>query len=141
MVDERDFWILSQLRKDPFLSYETLGKGIGLSGKAVKTRIEALEKARILALLQAMPAAQVFDRLPRLLFFKEPAASLDKFYSAMKIDPVVFSTLDVDRRIAIHVYELSGSRKHPEELTTLLGPIDSEVTPLFPHPQRELSKP
>ena len=141
MVDERDFLILSQLRKYPFSSYETLGRGIGLSGKAVKTRIEALQKAKILTSLQAMPAAQVFRRFPRLFFFKQPITSLEKLYAAIEIDPVVFATADVNRSVAVLVYDDASSPGPPEELIALLGPIDLEVTPLFPHPRRELSKP
>jgi DNA-binding Lrp family transcriptional regulator len=141
LVDERDFLILSQLRKYPFSSYETLGRGIGLSGKAVKTRIEALEKAKILTSLQAMPAAQVFRRFPRLFFFKQPVTSLEKLYAAIKIDPAVFATADVNRSVAVLVYDNASSPGPPEELVDLLGPIELEVTPLFPYPRRELSKP
>jgi DNA-binding Lrp family transcriptional regulator len=141
LVDERDFLILSQLRKYPFSSYETLGRGVGLSGKAVKTRIEALQNAKILTSLRAMPAAQVFRRLPRLLFFKQPVASLEKLYAAIRIDPAVFATVDVNRSVAVLVYANASSPGPHEELTAFLGPIDLEVTPLFPYPLRELSKP
>jgi hypothetical protein len=140
LVDERDFWILSQLRKDPFRSYETLGRGIGLSGKAVKTRIEALEKAKILTLLQAMPAAQIFHRFPRLFFFSQPV-TLDKLYTAIVIEPVVFATLDVNHKAGVLIYDFSASPKPPDKLIDLLGPIESEVTPLFPYSRRELAKP
>jgi DNA-binding Lrp family transcriptional regulator len=141
LVDERDFLILSQLRKHPFSSYETLGRGIGLSGKAVKTRIEALQKAKILTSLQAMPAAQVFGRFPRLFFFKQSIASLEKLYAAIEVDPAVYATIDVNRSVAVLVYDGASSPRPPEELIALLGPIDLEVTPLFPYPHRVLSKP
>jgi DNA-binding Lrp family transcriptional regulator len=141
LVDERDFRILSQLRKYPFSSYETLGRGIGLSGNAVKTRLEALERAKILTSLKALPAAQVFRRLPRLYFFKQPVPSSAKLYAAIEIDPVVFATMDVDRNVAVLVYDHAPSPGPPEELSALLGPIEMEATPLFPYPGRELSKP
>jgi DNA-binding Lrp family transcriptional regulator len=141
LVDERDFLILSQLRKYPFSSYETLGRGIGLSGNAVKTRIEALEKAKILTSLQAMPAAQVFRRVPRLYFFRQPAASFEKLYAAIKIDSVVFATMDVNRSVAVLIYDDASSHRPQEALIDLFGPTELEVTPLFPHPRRELSKP
>jgi DNA-binding Lrp family transcriptional regulator len=140
LVDDRDFRILSQLRKNPFSSYETMGRGIGLSGKAVKTRIEALEKAKILTSLQAMPAAQVFGRSPRLLFFKRPATSA-KLNAAIKVDPAVFATLDANRSMGVLIYASASSLTPPEELTALLGPVEFEVTPLFPYPRKELSKP
>lgn len=141
MVDERDFLILSQLRKYPFSSYETLGRGIGLSGKAVKTRIEAMKKAKILTSLQALPAAQVFRRAPRLLFFKQPA-TLDKLASAIELEPAVFATIDVNRSMAVLLYEdSSSSGRERKALAALLGPVELEVTPLFPHPRKELSKP
>ena len=109
MVDERDFLILSQLRKYPFSSYETLGRGIGLSGNAVKTRIEALQKAKILTSLQAMPAAQVFRRSPRLFFFKRPIISLEKLHAVIRLDPVVFATADVNRSVGVLVYARPSS--------------------------------
>jgi DNA-binding Lrp family transcriptional regulator len=140
LVDERDFLILSQLRQNPFSSYETLGRGIGLSGKAVRTRIEALQEARILTSLQAMPAAQVFRRRPRLFFFKHPVASMDKLNAAIEIDPAVFATADVNRSVAVFVYDDSTSPGFQEDLVALLGPTDLEVTPLYPYPRRELSK-
>lgn len=141
MVDERDFLILSELRKYPFSSYETLGRGIGLSGKAVKTRIEALERANIITSLQALPAAQVFRRFPRLFFFKRPIASLDGLDAAAEIDSAVFATADVNHSVGVLVYSDNPSRNPPRELVALLGPVDFEVAPMFPHPQREISKP
>jgi len=141
LVDERDFLILSQLRKHPFASYENLGRGIGLSGKAVKTRIEALQKEKILTSLQAVPAAQIFRRLPRLIFFKQPISSLEKLQAAIEIEPAVFATMDVNRSVAVLVYDNVCSPKPPKELTTLLGPIELEVSPMFPYPHRELSRP
>ncbi len=141
MVDDRDFWILSQIRKHPFSSYETLGRGIGLSGKSVKARIEAMEKGKILTSLQAMPAAQVFRRLPRLYLFKEPASSAEKLNAAIGIDSAVFATMDSSRNVVVLVYDSSLPPRPPEKLVALLGPIDFEVTPLFPHPGRELAKP
>ena len=140
MVDERDFLILSRLRRYPFSSYETLGRGIGLSGNAVKTRIEALQKAKVLTSLQAIPAAQVFGRFPRLFFFKHPA-TLERLQAATRIDPVVFTTMDVNHSAAALVYGCVPSPSPPEELAALLGPVESEATPMFPHPRRELSKP
>jgi DNA-binding Lrp family transcriptional regulator len=141
LVDERDFLILSQLRRHPFSSYETLGRGIGLSGKAVKTRIEAMEAARILTSLQALPAAQVFRRSPRLFFFKRPIPSLDELHAAIEIDPAVFATADVNRSVAVLVHQAGASRGTPKELRALLGPLESEVKPLFPYPRDELPKP
>jgi len=141
LVDERDFWILTQLRKNPFSSYETLGRGIGLSGKSVKTRIEALEKTRIIPPLQAMPAAQIFRRSPRLFFFKQPASSQEKLQAAVKIDPAVFATMDASRKAAVLVYGKASSPGPSEGLIALLGPVELEVTPLFPYPRKELSKP
>ena len=141
MVDERDFLIMSQIRKYPFSSYETLGRGIGLSGKAVKTRIENLERGKILTSLQAVPAAQVFRRFPRLFFFKRPISSIEKLSAAIQVDPAVFATADVNRSAAVLVYEKTSSARPAAELTALLGPTELEVTPLFPHPQSELTKP
>ncbi|MDA4115134.1 MAG: Lrp/AsnC family transcriptional regulator [Thaumarchaeota archaeon] len=141
MVDERDFLILSQLRQRPFSSYETLGRGIGLSGKAVKTRIEAMERAKVLTSLQAMPAAQVFRRSPRLFFFKQPIASFDELHAAIEVDPAVFATADVNRSVAVLVYRDGPPRGPQRELGDILGPVESEVTPLFPYPRDELPKP
>jgi DNA-binding Lrp family transcriptional regulator len=140
LVDERDFLILSQLRKYPFSSYETLGRGIGVSGKAVKTRIEAMEKAKILTSLQALPAAQAFRRAPRLLFFKQ-SATLERLSATLEVDPAVFGTMDVGRSAAVLLYEGDSSARARKALTALLGPVELEVTPLFPHPRKELSKP
>jgi DNA-binding Lrp family transcriptional regulator len=141
LVDECDFQILSQLRKNPFLSYETLGREMGLSGNAVKSRLEALEKAKILSLLHGMPAARVFHRFPRLFFFREPATSQEKLDVAIEIDPAVFLTQDVNQKVGVLTYDLSPHPRPPEKLVALLGPTELEVTPLIPHPQGELSKP
>jgi DNA-binding Lrp family transcriptional regulator len=140
MVDERDFMILSQLRKDPFLSYETLGRATGLSGNAVKHRIESMEKSRFLTSLRAMPAAQVFGRLPRLLFFKRPATA-EQLTAAAGMEPVVLATMDVNHSAGILIYDSTADPQPPEDLTSLLGPIDLEVTPMFPYPHKSLLKP
>jgi len=39
------------------------------------------------------------------------------------------------------VYDSSPSPRCPEGITALLGPVELEVTPLFPYPRRELSRP
>jgi len=140
-VDDRDFWILARLRKDPFSSYETLGRGIGLSGNAAKSRIESLEKTGVLTSLRAMPAAQVFRRIPRLVFFRQSLASLEKFQAVLEIGPAVFATMDVNGKVGVVLYDNPSSPKPSEQLTNLLGPIEAEVTPLLPYPHRELSKP
>lgn len=140
MADERDFAILSHLRKDPFMSYENLGRAVWLSGRAVKTRLEALEKNKILTSLQAVPAAQVFRRQPRLFFF-ERRASPEKLNGAVELDPVVFATVDVNRSAAVLLYHRPGAPVLPRRLGALLGGASSEATPLYPHPRRELAKP
>ncbi len=66
---------------------------------------------------------------------------MEKLNAAIEVDPAVFATLDANRSVAVLIYDSSSSPKSPEELTTLLGPVDFEVTPLFPYPRRELSKP
>ena len=140
MVDERDFSILSQLRRDPFSSYEAMGRSIGLSGNAVKARIEAMKDARFLTSLRAVPAAQVFGRTPSLFFFKEPVA-LEELNASIEVDPVVFATVDVNRSAAALVYSNSPAPGPPEKLVSLLGPVASAVIPLFPYPRRQLSRP
>jgi DNA-binding Lrp family transcriptional regulator len=47
----------------------------------------------------------------------------------------------VNRSVAVLVYANASSPGPQEELIPLLGPIELEVTPLFPYPRRELSKP
>jgi DNA-binding CsgD family transcriptional regulator len=141
VVDQRDFQILSHLRKNPFVSYETLGRATGLSGNAVKSRIAVLEKMKLLPLLRGMPAAQVFRRFPRLFFFAEPIGSKESLDAAIDIDPVVFVTQDVNRKVGVLIYDPSPLPSPPIELTKLLGPTEMEVTPLIPHPARDISKP
>lgn len=140
MVDERDFLILSHLRRNPFSSYEDLGRETGLSGNAVKARIEVLKRARVITGLGAMPAAQVFRRRPRLFFFQQPATG-EKLDSALETESAVFATLDVNHRAAVLVYDASPSARPPHELISILGPIEVEVTPLFPYPKRKLIRP
>ena len=141
LVDERDFHILSRLRGDPFSSYETLGRGVGLSGKAVKTRIEALEEIGVLTSLRAMPAAQVFRRFPRLFLFKQPVTARENLKRVVELDPVVFATLDANHNAAVLTYNRLPSARPPEELSRLLGPTELEVTPMFPHPGAKLLRP
>lgn len=137
MVDERDFMILAGLRRNPFSSYESLGRVIGLSGSAVKSRIEAMEKAKVLTGLRAMPAAQVFRRRPRLFFFKRPATP-ENLARALEAESAVFGTLDVDHRAAVLLYESSPSS--PDDLSSILGPPEIDVTPLFPYSKKELPR-
>ncbi|HXW37652.1 MAG TPA: winged helix-turn-helix transcriptional regulator [Nitrososphaerales archaeon] len=139
MADERDFAIISQLRRNPFLSYESIGRGIGLSGNATKMRIEALERAEILTSLRAMPAAQIFHRVPRLFFFGP--ATAEKVDKALEKDPSVFATMDVNGRAAVLRYVNLASSGPPEDLKSLLGPVETEENPLLPYPHRELASP
>ena len=98
-----------------------------------------MEESKFLTSFHAMPAAQVFGRVPRLFFSMQPI-TIERLEAAMKIDPVVFGTLDVNGSGGVLTY-LVSNLEAPDELISTLGPVDQGLTPLFPYPRRRLSKP
>jgi len=98
-----------------------------------------MEDSKFLTSLHAVPAAQVFGRVPRLFFSTQPI-TIERLEAVMKVDPVVFGTLDVNGSGGVLTY-LASILEPPDELISIIGPVDPGLTPLFPYPRKRLSKP
>ncbi len=61
-MDVRDFRIYLELERNPFASWETVGRAVGISGTAVKTRIDRMRARGVISGVYVMPVAQVLGR-------------------------------------------------------------------------------
>lgn len=68
-VDPQDFTILSALVRDPRLPYGDVGRDVGLSGNAVKSRLRRMEEDGVLQGFVALPAPGVLGLQEGLLSF------------------------------------------------------------------------
>ncbi len=132
MVDERDFRILAHLLRDPFASYEKLGRQTGLSGTAAKTRLEDLERLGVLEGFRGLPAAGILHRYARLFLFK-PTDNPKSLERALETESAVFATLDQDKVVGVLTYNLAQQGKPEAALVELLGEPEFETTPLIPN--------
>ncbi|MBI4980585.1 Lrp/AsnC family transcriptional regulator [Candidatus Woesearchaeota archaeon] len=69
-LDESDKRILSQIKANSRLPYETIGRKVRLSRNAVKYRIKNLEKSGVIAGYKTMIDFKHFDRLTYKIFIK-----------------------------------------------------------------------
>lgn len=67
-VDDKDILILKKLKTNSRLSYEEIGRGIGLTRNSIKNRISRLEKQGIITGYNMMVNFKQFDRLSYKLF-------------------------------------------------------------------------
>lgn len=61
-MDVRDFRIYLELERNPFASWEAIGRTIGMSGTAVKVRIDRMRSRGVISGVYVMPVAQVLGR-------------------------------------------------------------------------------
>jgi DNA-binding Lrp family transcriptional regulator len=131
VVDEKDFHILAHLARDPFASNEKIGRAQGLSGNAVKRRIEALEAEGVLPSTWLLPVPQVFRRHSRFFVYRDLEKPEVAIEFVLKIDPIVWAGFDVDRSFHVHAYMERPEAPAPEELVKRLGEPALVASPPF----------
>ncbi len=134
MVDEKDFQILAHLSRDPFVSRENIGRGLGLSGNSVKRRLERLEVEGVLPSTWLLPVPQVFRRHSRTFVYKDVLQPDHTIEAALDMDPVVWAGVDLDRSFHVHAYTESPNAAAPTSLVKLLGEPAFAVSPQFSEP-------
>src|SRR5437762_9306204 len=130
MVDERDFQLLANLLKEPLASNEELGRRVGLSRTAVKTRLEGLAEEGVFGGLYGIPAPEVFQRQRHVYVFRGERVHATDPHKAIQIDPVVSVHLRQDGNLPAILYEPPNeSADPPEELVRTFGAPAFSVLP------------
>ena len=135
MADETDFRILGSIYGDPFASYENIGRKVGLTGTAVKARIDALKRSGVLDDFYGLPAASLFRRHARIYRFPVGALDRERLSEVIRLDPVVFAGMHHDNVFGVLAYIERPGDLPPPELVEALGQPTMTVTPLIPAPK------
>lgn len=102
-MDRRDFRILAHWYEHPFASYEELGRLLGLSGAAVKSRAESLRREGVLGGFWAVPGACLFGLHPRVFLFQADKNPNEALSAALREESVVwvkvYQNLALERRL------------------------------------------
>jgi len=119
-VDDRDFRIIVELYRHPFASYEAIGRVIGATGTAVKSRLDRLEKRGVIGGFYVTPAARVFGRHRHIFAFLE-----------VETEPNLKDVLDVEDvanvfrgrpgMIMVNTFDPSPEAGPPARLLKLMG--------------------
>lgn len=119
-MDQRNFEILVGILEDPTISYQALGREVGLSGTSVKARLDRMQDEGPLRGVVGLPHAAVFDRASAIYWVAPGAEAGDRLEEILEVDPVVWVSLLHTREVAVHTYEHPGDER-PSELEEVLG--------------------
>lgn len=119
-MDGRDFQIVVELYRSPFASYEAIGRAIGTSGTAVKTRVDRLTRRGVLRGFHVLPSASVFGRVRHIFAYRDvrpepPLRSLlafDNVVSVFRGSPGLFM---------VNTFDLTAGAGPPPGLVRLVG--------------------
>jgi len=134
MADETDFRILGTISGEPFASYENIGRKVGLTGTAVKARIDALKRSGVLDDFYGLPASSLFRRHARIYRFPVGALDPERLREVIRLDPVVFAGMHHDNVFGVLAYIERPDDPPPPDLVKVLGQPTMTVTPLIPAP-------
>jgi DNA-binding Lrp family transcriptional regulator len=118
-MDLRDFQILLELSRQPFASNENLGRAIGVTGNAVKARLQRMEDAHLLNGFYVMPSASVFRRFWQVFPFG-PVEREPNLEKVLAIDGVVNVWRGRPRTLMVNVYARSADAPPPPQLVRVL---------------------
>lgn len=108
-MDGRDFEILVGMLEDPTISYQALGRTVGLSGTSVKTRLDRMQEEGPLKGWVGLPHAAVFDRAS-VIYWATPGREVrGRLEEVLEVDPVVWVSLLPTHEVAVHTYQAPGS--------------------------------
>lgn len=87
-MDLRDFQILVEFSRHPFGSYATIGRAIGRSGNAVKSRVNRMTRSGLLRGYFVMPRAGLFGRTWHVYAYANPQLE-PSFEEILTVEDVV----------------------------------------------------
>lgn len=120
-MDRLDFAILTTVIRDPFASWRDIGERVGVSGTAVRNRVQRLREDGIFHGWRVLPAAEIFDRVPVLMVFDPDQPTRQQAHRALEADPVVWTRLHHDGTVGVYAYTEDIDAMPPEELVELYG--------------------
>jgi DNA-binding Lrp family transcriptional regulator len=128
-MDARDFAILFERYRHPFASWERIGRAVGSSGTAVKTRWEDLVRREVVQGSYVLVPASAFRRWHRIAsYFDVP--SEPELTDLLAVENVVNVWRGAPRMVNVNTYDPRPESDPPPGLTELFGrPPDAYVNP------------
>jgi len=125
-MDQRDVQIIVELYRQPFASHSTLGRAVGLTGKAVQARLERMTRAHVLNGFYVMPSAAVFRRHWQVIPFG-PLPIEPPLEQLLAVTDVVNVWRGSPRTAMVNVYSTAPDSPPPPRLAEILSVRSMEV--------------
>ncbi len=125
-MDQRDVQIIVELYRQPFASHSTLGRAVGLTGKAVQARLERMTRAHVLNGFYVMPSAAVFRRHWQVIPFG-PLPIEPPLEQLLAVEDVVNVWRGSPRTAMVNVYSTAPDSPPPPRLAEILNVRSMEV--------------
>jgi DNA-binding Lrp family transcriptional regulator len=125
-MDLRDFQIFLELSRSPFASHEAIGRQIGVTGAAVKARLDRMSKQGVLQGFQVVPIPQVFRRHWHIsaYFGVDPRLELKDL---LDVEHVVTVWRGGHGEVMVNTFDPTPVAKPPSGLSALIGQPPAQV--------------
>lgn len=132
LVDERDCRLLMELARSPFASFESLGRTLGMSGTATKTRLVRLAHAGIFQGLALTPSPAALGLHGRLAVYGGAPVAASPAQLA-QVPEAAWAATAYPPSSVVLLYREDPDAPLPPELAALAGrPPDSITIPSDP---------
>jgi DNA-binding Lrp family transcriptional regulator len=118
-VDSKDFRLLVALHENARQSYRSLGRSVSLSAPAVRSRLERLQRRRVLQGYWLYVDPSVFEREDVMVFFSGNWTRQD-IVKALSVPDVAFAGLKLDGGVTVQLWP-RDHRQPAKELAAVLG--------------------
>ena len=129
-MDVRDFRIYLELERDPFASWETIGRTLGTTGTSVKARVDRMRGRGVMSDVYVMPVAQALGRHWQTFGIAAAPGGPDDA-AILRADDVVWTWRDHRGLLVVNVFS-EREDAIPGGLSALFG--RAALAPVQPEP-------
>jgi DNA-binding Lrp family transcriptional regulator len=130
-MDLRDFQILVELNRRPFASNETIGRAVGITGAAVKARLDRMKKHRVFEGFQAVPSPQVLGKHWHIWTYQGVDTGLD-VGDLLEIENVVSVWRGGQGEVFLNTFDPTYDARPPKGVEKFLGNRPAQVISVHP---------
>ena len=119
-MDERDYRVVLELTRNPFASCEAIGREVGMTGTAVRARVDSMEARGVLNGYHVLPSPRVFGRWRHIFAYRDVAPE-PSLTTLLGMENAVAVFRGSPGMIMVNTYDLEVDAGPPAALVKLIG--------------------
>ena len=127
MLDQKDFEIYIELWSNPFSSFERIGRRIGLSGTAVRARLDTFFARGFLTGMHVVPSPIALGRYAASAVYQDSSDNIGA-RELLGVESFAFAWKTHDHDLVVNVYSRSPDHEGIPTISGLIGKDPVEVT-------------